>query len=110
MQLVPLHAFRALSEVIGCCRGLLGGRRTLMLSCVGQDDLGTLKRQLENRDVELERLQGEAHFQSTESREGAEKGESVLGYTPAQFPAPHNCVKFSPKMCTYPYMHKPKVL
>ncbi|XP_023657747.1 liprin-beta-1b isoform X2 [Paramormyrops kingsleyae] len=38
-----------------------------------KDDLGTLKRQLENRDVELERLQGEAHFQSTESREGAEK-------------------------------------
>ncbi|XP_023657752.1 liprin-beta-1b isoform X8 [Paramormyrops kingsleyae] len=42
-----------------------------------KDDLGTLKRQLENRDVELERLQGEAHFQSTESREGAEKDFEV---------------------------------
>ncbi|XP_048865764.1 liprin-beta-1b isoform X7 [Brienomyrus brachyistius] len=38
-----------------------------------KDDLGALKRQLENRDVELERLQGEAQFQSMESREGAEK-------------------------------------
>ncbi|XP_048865766.1 liprin-beta-1b isoform X9 [Brienomyrus brachyistius] len=42
-----------------------------------KDDLGALKRQLENRDVELERLQGEAQFQSMESREGAEKDFEV---------------------------------